>query len=131
MQECPWVASEDLLVFLVAAGVHKGCFWFECLLSLSSSCADLYSLDRVCAGVQPACASREVRAMGSTSRWYLVSGLWAVAVTLRDVGAAPRAFYSSSSGSVMAMVPLLCRSSGAATPEVTGGGGRRGIPTSD
>ena len=39
------------------------CFWFACLLSLSSVCAGCYPLDRG-TGVQPVCTSREMDAVG-------------------------------------------------------------------
>ena len=52
--ECPWVACEGLRLFW-----HERCFWFGCLLSLSSVCTRDCPLARGNEGVQPVCASRE------------------------------------------------------------------------
>ena len=48
MREHPYVACVGLIFFWC-----EGCFWFGCLLSLSSACAGRYPLDRGCAGVWP------------------------------------------------------------------------------
>ena len=43
MWECPWVACEGFLFLFVC--LFEGCFWFGCLLSLSSVCAGCYHFD--------------------------------------------------------------------------------------
>ena len=54
--------------------MHEGCFWFGCLLSLSSVCASYYPLDRRYAGVQSVHASREMDTMGRAYSLCLVAG---------------------------------------------------------
>ena len=54
MWEHPCVACVGLIFFW-----HEGCFWFGCLLSLSSACAGGYPLDRGCAGAQLMCTLPE------------------------------------------------------------------------
>ena len=59
MKECDWVACEGILLFFW----HEVCFWFGCLLSLSSVCVDCYALERRCAGVRPVFASKKMEAV--------------------------------------------------------------------
>ena len=48
--------SPSLSVFIKCIYILlQGCFWFGCLLSLSSVCAGCYPFDRDCAGVWPVC----------------------------------------------------------------------------
>ena len=58
---------------------HEGCFWFPCLLSLSSVCASCYP------HVQPACASRAMEAMGWGHSHCLVAGPLTVVKTCGEV----------------------------------------------
>ena len=93
----------------------EDCFWFACLLSLSSVYAGRYPIAGGCAGVWPACTSREMGEMGRANsqclvaiplqwqgpvgRWcrlLLVAEAWGVAVILMQV-ASPRVFGSGSS----------------------------------
>ena len=60
---------------------QEGCFWFECLLSLSSVCADC----NLHAGVWPVCASREMESMGRAINHFLVARPLRVAITCREV----------------------------------------------
>ena len=50
-----------------------GCFWFGCLLSLSSVCAGCYPLEE-CGNLWPTHASREMEAMGRACSYFLVAG---------------------------------------------------------
>ena len=69
MRDHPCIARVGLIFFWC-----EGCFWFECLPSLSSACAVLYPLDRGCAGAWPyPHALRKAGAAGpsclSSPRW--------------------------------------------------------------
>ena len=50
-------------------------FSLDASFSLSSVCACSYPFNRGCAGVWPACASRELGTIGSDFRQHLVAGL--------------------------------------------------------
>lgn len=73
MWECPWVACVNLLFFW-----HEVCFWFVCLLSLTSVCAGPYPINREYADVCPCHASREVGTMGGACMQCLAAGPLAV-----------------------------------------------------
>ena len=80
MQKCPWA----YFFFFW----HETCFWFGCFLSLSSVCTGCYPLDRRCAKVRPALASRKMEAMGRTSTQCMVARPFTVARTHREVAQA-------------------------------------------
>ena len=68
MQEHPCIACVGSIFFCC-----EGCFWFGCLLSLSSTCTGCYPLDRGCAGACSIHASRKAgTVVGSWSRdpWW-------------------------------------------------------------
>ena len=72
--------------------------WFSGL-SLSSVYAGCYPLDRVCAGVWPAYAPREMEAMGRASSQCLVARPLTVARTHGEVAQAAPSFRALGSGS--------------------------------
>ena len=53
----------------------ESCFWFGCLLSLSSECSGCYPLDRRCEGAQPMLSSRQVGEMHGISRQSLLQAV--------------------------------------------------------
>ena len=54
----------------------EDCFWFGCLLPISSVCAGYYPLDRGHAGAWLVLASREVGAVGGACRRTWLLGPW-------------------------------------------------------
>ena len=77
----------------------EGCFWFGCLLSLSSVCAGCYLLDRVCAGVQLARVSKEREAVGRACSHCLVAGPLTVVRTCGEMAQAAPGCRALGSGS--------------------------------
>ena len=56
----------------------EGCFWFGCLPSVSSACAELYPLDRWYADAQPLHTPREAGPVVATHLWDPQWWQWSV-----------------------------------------------------
>ena len=65
--------------------MHQDCFWFGCLLSLSTVCAGCYSLDRVCVGVWSTQISRQMEVVHRVCSQCLVPGPLTVVMTHSEV----------------------------------------------